>query len=57
MSKGEWKDIRQLRGQFEFVSGAQSVLAIDSTGERKVIMPLTIRQEIDGQLEFAIGEE
>lgn len=57
MSKGEWKDIRQLRGQFEFVSGAQSVLAIDSTGERKVIMPLTVKQEIDGQLEFAIEED
>lgn len=43
MSKGEWKDIKQLRSQFEYVSGAQSVLAIESDGDRKVIMPLTMR--------------
>lgn len=50
MSKGEWKDIKQLRGQFEFVSGASSVLAIGEDGERKVIMPLT--QKTNGQLEL-----
>lgn len=60
VGKGEWKDIRQLRGQFEFISGAKSVVAIESSGERKVIMPLT--QKPDGQLEMKIekyreGEE
>ena len=54
MSKGEWKDIKELRGQFEFVSGASAVLAIDENGERKVIMPLTQRK--DGQLELDINK-
>lgn len=51
MSKGEWKDIKQLRAQFEFVSGASSTLAIEKDGSRRVIMPLTVRQS-DGQLEM-----
>lgn len=41
VGKGEWKDIKQLRGQFEFKSGQAGVLAIDENGERQVIMPLT----------------
>lgn len=41
VGKGEWKDIKQLRGQFEFVTGTAGVLAIDEEGERKVIMPIT----------------
>lgn len=55
MSKGEWKDIRQLRGQFEFITGASSVLAINENGERKVVMPLT--QRSDEQLEMFIEKE
>lgn len=50
MAKGEWKDIKQLRAQFEFVSGAQSVCAIEDDGSRHVVMPLTVRQ--DGQIEM-----
>lgn len=53
VGKGEWKDIKQLRGQFEFVSGASSVMAIESDGNKKVIMPLT--QRADGQLEMNLG--
>lgn len=41
VGKGEWKDIKHLRGQFEFVTGTAGVLAIDSDGERRVIMPVT----------------
>lgn len=41
VGKGEWKDIKQLRGQFEFVTGTAGVLAIDEEGERRVIMPIT----------------
>ncbi len=41
VGKGEWKDIKQLRGQFEFVTGTAGVLAIDEEGDRKVLMPLT----------------
>lgn len=54
MAKGEWKDIKELRGQFEFVSGASSVVAIEDDGSRKVIMPLTQRE--DGQLELDLKE-
>lgn len=50
MSKGEWKDIKQLRAQFEFISGANSVLTISQDGSRRVVMPLTQRK--DGQLEM-----
>lgn len=50
MAKGEWRDIKQLRAQFEFVSGAQSVCAIEDDGSRRVVMPLTVRQ--DGQIEM-----
>lgn len=39
VGKGEWKDIKQLRAQFEFVTGSTAVLAIDKDGTRKVIMP------------------
>ena len=42
VGKGEWSDIKQLRGQFEFISGASSVVSIDECGDRKVIMPLTV---------------
>ena len=42
MSKGDWKDIKQLRTQFEFVTGAQSTMSISSDGERHIIMPLTV---------------
>lgn len=56
MSKGDWKDIRQLRAQFEFVSGAQSVLSIESTGDRHVIVPLTVREDPDGQLSLVMEE-
>jgi len=41
VGKGEWRDIKQLRGQFEFVSGKAAVLAIDDEGDRKVFMPST----------------
>lgn len=41
VGKGEWKDIKQLRGQFEFITGAAGVLAIDEKGNRKVLMPIT----------------
>lgn len=50
IGKGEWKDIKALRSQFEYVSGASSVVAIGENGERKVIMPLTQRE--DGQIEM-----
>lgn len=50
LSKGEWKDIKQLRQSFEFVSGASSICAIDTDGNRHVMMPLTTRA--DGQLEM-----
>lgn len=53
MSKGEWKDIKQLRAQFEFVSGTSSVLTIEADGSRKVFMPLTQRK--DGQLEMDLN--
>lgn len=53
LSKGDWKDIKQLRQSFEFVSGASSVCAIDTDGNRKVIMPLTQRK--DGQLEMDLN--
>lgn len=43
MSKGEWKDIKALRSEFEFVAGATSTLSIDSDGNRNVIMPLTFK--------------
>jgi hypothetical protein len=58
MSKGEWKDIKQLRGQFEFVSGASSVLAIDENGEHKIIMPLTTRtsKTIEAEHQIDIDE-
>jgi len=55
VSKGDWKDIKQLRGQFEFVNGASSVLAIDEKGDRKVIMPLTIK--LSGQLAMNFEED
>lgn len=51
MSKGEWKDIKQLRAQFEFVSGANSVLTVNKDGTRRVVMPLTQRKD-DGQIEM-----
>lgn len=54
VGKGEWKDIKALRAQFEYVSGASSVMAIDDTGARKVIMPLTQRfrsVELDAPVE------
>lgn len=50
VGKGEWKDIKQLRGQFEFVSGASSVKLIDKDGAERTVMPLT--QRADGQLEM-----
>lgn len=43
MSKGDWKDIKVLRQEFEFVEGVSSTCAIDIYGNRKVIMPLTQR--------------
>lgn len=46
MSKGEWKDIKRLRAEFEFVTGTNSVLAIESDGTRKVVVPLTQRKGI-----------
>lgn len=50
MAKGEWKDIKALRQEFEYISGATSVCAIDENGKRKVIVPLTQRN--DGQIEM-----
>lgn len=44
IAKGEWKDIKELRAQFEFVAGASSVLSIGEDGERKVICPITQRE-------------
>lgn len=38
IGKGDWRDIRQLRGEFEFTNNKASVLKIDGSGERKVIM-------------------
>lgn len=55
MAKGEWKDIKALRQEFEYVTGATSVCAIDDSGKRKVIVPLT--QRADGQLEMNLGVE
>lgn len=46
VGKGEWKDIKALRGQFEFVTGQAGVLAIEENGERKVIMPITERNQL-----------
>lgn len=43
IAKGEWKDIKELRAQFEFVQGATSVLRISEDGERHVVVPLTQR--------------
>lgn len=45
ISKGEWKDIKALRQEFEFVEGVSSTCAIDRYGNRKVIMPLTQRKD------------
>ncbi len=52
IGKGEWKDIRQLRANFEFVSGATNIMQIDSTGERKVLMsktPVTASLEVNDE--------
>lgn len=49
MAKGEWKDIKQLRAGYEFVTGASSIVKIDNDGNKQVIMPLT--QKVDSQLE------
>lgn len=54
MAKGEWKDIKELRAGYEFVSGATSVVKINSEGEKQIIMPLT--QRSDGQLEMFIED-
>lgn len=54
VGKGEWKDIKTLRGQFEFVTGQAGVLSIDNEGNRKVFMPLTESRLKKQQL--AIGE-
>lgn len=54
VGKGEWKDIKQLRGQFEFVSGTVAI-AIEEGSIRRVIMPTTsktkkaLTTEIDKQ--------
>lgn len=40
VGKGEWKDIKQLRGQFEFVNGTVAI-AIEEGNKRRVIMPIT----------------
>lgn len=50
MAKGEWKDIKELRAGYEFVTGASSIMKIDSEGNKQVVMPLT--QRSDGQLEM-----
>lgn len=55
VGKGEWKDIKALRGQFEFVTGRAGVLAIEEDGSRKVLMPVTQkkslkRSEVQGQM-------
>lgn len=57
VGKGEWKDIKALRGQFEFVTGQAGVLAIEEDGSRKVIMPITeskAKDQLQGQ--FALAE-
>lgn len=41
ISKGEWKDIKSLRQEFEYVLGANSICSIDENGNRKVIMSPT----------------
>lgn len=61
VGRGEWKDIRALRAEFEFVSGKSGVLSIDKSGSRKVVMPLTSRKnkncELDGQVELDFIQE
>ena len=55
VGKGEWKDIKTLRGQFEFITGQAGVLAIEEDGSRKVIMPITKSKAIQ-QSQFAMAE-
>lgn len=59
VGKGEWKDIKQLRGQFEFITGAAGVLAIDEDGSRKVIMPITksAMKQLPGYEAYQEGEK
>lgn len=38
VSKGEWRDIRQLRANFEFVEGATSVLSVSKDGTIRTIV-------------------
>ena len=54
MAKGEWKDIKQLRSQFEFVSGASSTVLIDEEGLQKIVVPLTYKEGSNGQLSMDI---
>lgn len=56
VGKGEWKDIKALRGQFEFVTGKAGILAIEEDGSRKVIMPITeskAKNQLQGQFALA----
>lgn len=57
VGKGEWKDIKQLRGQFEFVTGSAGVLAIDESGERKVLMPITKPEQLEEYNEVQDDEQ
>ena len=59
VGKGEWKDIKQLRGQFEFITGAAGVLASDEDGSRKVIMPITksAMKQLPGYEAYQEGEK
>lgn len=58
VGKGEWKDIKQLRGQFEFVTGASSVVSIDEYGDRKIVMPLTVQgEQLSLEDYIEVGEE
>lgn len=50
MAKGEWKDIKALRSEFEFVTGATATMAVDEDGTRKVIVPYQYREKENGQL-------
>lgn len=43
IAKGEWADIKKLRGEFEFISGAIGVCAEKEDGTRQVLMPVTTK--------------
>lgn len=45
ISKGEWKDIKSLRQEFEYVSGGSSICLIDEVGNRKVLIPSNKNEE------------